>query len=184
MKEPDNKKLSYKGWKDKTFRIEGELIMWKNGLYLYKSLSNLTAGNFGSRVFEAVSIGEYIEDIDKKVCREIRLVRELSLDEICVEELDNGWAYGYCFYVKDRPEIRDKLVGSSLAFWYCLCVEDRPEIRDKIVNSREAYWYCRTIEDRSEIRARIIEGKWAYRYCCDVGGYISRIPLRDRVLNQ
>ena len=133
MRAPNKKSFSYEGWEDKTFKVEGELVPCENGLHLYKSLSHLTVGNFGPRIFEALPIGEFIDDGEKIVCREIRLLRELGIDEICVEGLESAWAYRYCLNIKDIPEMRDKIIESEWAYYYCLRVKDRKEMRDKIV---------------------------------------------------
>jgi len=52
------------------------------------------------------------------------------------------WAYHYCRYVKDRPEIRKRITGSS----------------------EYAYRYCRFIKDRSEVRMYITANYYLERY--------------------
>ena len=74
------------------------------------------------------------------------------------------WAYKYCRYIKDRPEIRKIITNSNDAYYYCKCVEDRPEIRKLITDSYYALYYCREVEDRPEIRKLITEEKCLRRY--------------------
>ena len=44
------------------------------------------------------------------------------------------YAYQYCRYVKDCPEIRKHITESKDAYWYCKNVKDDPEVRKHITN--------------------------------------------------
>ena len=39
------------------------------------------------------------------------------------------WAFRYCRYKKDKPEIRKLITDSRWAYWYSRDVKDRPEVR-------------------------------------------------------
>jgi len=47
---------------------------------------------------------------------------------------DSEWAYWYCRYVVDRPEVRKHITDSRWAYCYSKDVVDRPEIRKNIKN--------------------------------------------------
>ena len=63
---------------------------------------------------------------------------------------DSQWAYWYCKYVKDRPEIRKYITKSRWAYYYCVDVMDRPEIRKYIKKHKYCYHYC------PEVRRKVI----------------------------
>ena len=48
---------------------------------------------------------------------------------------------------------------SRWAYWYCRYKEDKPEVRKYITDSRWACYYCKWIKDRPEIRKYIKEGE-------------------------
>ena len=39
------------------------------------------------------------------------------------------WAFRYCRFKEDKPEIRKLITISYWAYWYCKEVRNRPEIR-------------------------------------------------------
>jgi len=42
------------------------------------------------------------------------------------------WAFRYCRFKEDKPEIRKLITISYWAYWYCKEVRNRPEIRKYI----------------------------------------------------
>jgi len=44
----------------------------------------------------------------------------------------SDWAYSYCKYVKDDPEVRKNITDSYWAYLYCLYIQYRPEVRKYI----------------------------------------------------
>ena len=110
-----NRSYSYEGWEKKSFRVEGGLELCRNGLHVYKSLNNVTIGNFGERVFKVEIIGKYIEDENKYCCKEIKILKELDAEEV----KDSRWAYRYCRDVEDREEVRKNIKDSVWAYYYC-----------------------------------------------------------------
>jgi hypothetical protein len=70
----------------------------------------------------------------------------ISFEEYC--ELDGN---------KDKSE-------SYNAFLYCRYVKNRPEIRDRITDSDDAYYYCRGVQNRVEMAKRIVESSSIKRY--------------------
>ena len=69
---------------NKEYEIEGELIMYENGYHFCKELINVY--NYypsDSRVFEIDTLnGEIIKKCDKYCSNRIKLIREVSKDEI------------------------------------------------------------------------------------------------------
>jgi len=165
LKAPSNTNFSYENWENRTFRVEGKLFMCANGLHLYKSLKNVSVGDFGSRVFEAIPIGnEYIEDEDKICCREIKILREIDASKV----KDSAWAYWYCLYIKDRRDVRKNIRDSKWAYEYCKYIKDRKEVWKNITDSEYACRYCLDVKDRKEVWKNIKDNKWAYWYCRNV----------------
>jgi len=76
----------------------------------------------------------------------------------------SDWAYGYCLFKEDKPEIRKFITTSLTAYSYCRDVKDRPEIRKFITESRWAFYYCTYVKDRPEIRKYIKEDECGYYY--------------------
>ena len=128
LRAPNNTDYSYEDWESKTFRVKGRLSVYRNGLHLYKSLANISVGNFGERVFEAEPIGKFLDDKDKICCRGIRILCEIKPEEV----EDSKWAYLYCRNIRDRVEVRAKIVESEWAYRYCQNIRDRAEMRAKI----------------------------------------------------
>ena len=124
-----------------------------NGLHLYKSLDNISIGEFGPRVFEAEPIGEILKDENKICCREVKLLKELNPGEVT----DSEWAYDYCLSIKDRSSVRKNITDSEWAYRYCRDVKDRPSVRKNITDSEWAYEYCIDVKDRPSVRKYIKE---------------------------
>ena len=169
LKAPNNLRFSYEGCTEPGFikKIKGKLVMCENGLHVYKDLRNLSIGDFGSRVFKVEVIGDYLDDkeeLGKYCCKEIKFIKELKPSEV----KDSEWAYGYCKYVKDDPEVRKNITESNWAYYYCYKIKDRKEVRKNITDSDDAYRYCEDVKDRPEVRKNITESNWAYWYCKDI----------------
>jgi len=64
----------------------------------------------------------------------------------------SGWAYWYCMYKKDKPEIRKNITNSKYSYHYCIDIKDRSEIRKNITDPYWAFKYCRDIKDDPEVR--------------------------------
>ena len=87
-----------------------KLVMCEEGLHVYKSLKNLSIGNFGSVVWEVeVDENDCICDKDKCVCKKIKFIRKVKPSEV----EDSEWAYYYCRDVKDDPEVRKYIKGEK-----------------------------------------------------------------------
>jgi len=90
---PDNPKHHYHPTVNK--------IVVEEGLHVYKSLKNLSAGNFGQTVWEVeVNKNNCICDKDRCVCKKIKFICRVSPFDV----EDNAWrcerAYRYC---RDAP---------------------------------------------------------------------------------
>ena len=187
LRAPSHTEFSYENWQTKTFKVEYPLEMCKSGLHLYTSLENISIGLFGERVFEAEPIGEYISDKNKICCKEIKLIKELKIEEIkdpkwayyycryvkdipkIYKKITNSrWAYRYCHDIKDRPEVYKNITDFNLAYSYCRHIKDRPEVYKYITDSQLAYKYCRYVKDRPEVYKNITDPEWAYYYCLDI----------------
>lgn len=51
------------------------------------------------------------------------------------------WAYQYCYFIKDKPEISQLINESYTACLYCRTIEDRPEIRKYITDNSDIHVY-------------------------------------------
>ena len=71
----------------KTYTIEGELKICENGFHFCKELINCFYHyKFGSRICEVESLGAIDSEDEEKFCTDkIRIIRELSFEEICDE---------------------------------------------------------------------------------------------------
>jgi len=71
------------------------------------------------------------------------------------------WAYEYCLFKEDKPEIRKYITESYWAYTYCKFVKDRPEIRKLITSPCWIYRYCKFVRlsERSEGRKYIKGGE-------------------------
>ena len=149
---PNNTDFSYKGWENKTFKVKGKIELYDNGLHLYTSLKNISTGNFGPRVFEAKIIGnEYIDNIDKVCCKEIKLIKEIDINKV----KDNCWIYHYCRNIKDKKELWSKLTDNGWICNYCNGIKDRKELWSKLTDNMWIYHYCINIKNRKELRDKI-----------------------------
>ena len=89
------------------------------------------------------------------------------------------WAYNQCKRGNDIQEIRKLITKSFWAFLYCLYIKDIPEMWPRIKN-KNAFIYCQLIKKRDEIKNNITEEKWAYFYCL----YIEKDPkLIDKIFS-
>ena len=164
LRAPNNNNFSYKDWENKIFEVKGKLEWCRNGLHLYKSLNNLSVGNFGSRVFEAKLIGKFLEDASKLCCKKIKIIKEIDIMKI----EDDYWIYHYCQDVKDRSELWKKLKEDQWIYNYCIHVQDRSELWKKLKDDEWIYRYCKDMKDRSELWKKLTEGEWIFYYCRDI----------------
>jgi len=199
LKSPNNTKFDWSAWESKTFSVEGPLEMCYNGIHLYKSLSNLSIGSFGSRVFEAQVIGEEILDEgDDKICtREVKLIKEIDISlvednewiyfyckdvedrkELWFKLTDEHWIYNYCKNIKDREELWSKLTDEKYIYRYCRDVKDRKKLWSKLTNEELIYRYCRDVKDRKELWSKLTDNGWIYCYCIYVK---DRKELRNKI---
>ena len=127
---PNNPKHHYRPTVNKIAVYNGkELVMCQKGLHVYKSLKNLSIGEFGPVVWEVeVDENDCVCDKDKCVCRKIKFIRPVSPGEV----EDSEWACYYCRYVKDDPDVRKHITESEWACCYCCYVKDDPEVRKYI----------------------------------------------------
>ena len=127
---PNNPNYQYHPASGVTVQHEGEeLEMCKSGLHVYKSLKNISVGSFGSIVWEVrVNDKDCICDDTKYACKQFTFIREIEPAEV----KDPEWAYCYCRYVRDDPEVRKHITESVWAYFYCYDVRDDPEVRKHI----------------------------------------------------
>lgn len=113
----------------KSIKLENnqELKIGHYGLHLYKSLDNVSIGAFGSRVFEAETIDDYIEDANKLCSYEVKLLKELKPSDVT----DSYWSYLYCKNIHDNIEVAKNITNSLYAFYYSI------EVRDKEINNHK-----------------------------------------------
>jgi len=81
---PNNPKYHYHPAVNKIAVYKGKkLVMCEEGLHVYKSLKNLSIGNFGSVVWEVeVNTKDCVCDKDKCVCRKIKFIRKVKPGEV------------------------------------------------------------------------------------------------------
>ena len=155
LKSPNQRSFSWSNWKNQIFSVsENELKISKHGLHLYKTLDNLTIGSFGPRIFEAMSIGEIVDEGGGNVvCSKVKLIKEINVEFVN----DPEYCYLYCKYIKDNDKMWSKINTSKLSYLYCLNVKDRSILRHFITESKYAYMYCRDIFADIEVSKRITE---------------------------
>lgn len=51
----------------------------------------------------------------------------------------SGWAYNYCRFVEDNPEVRKFIIFSTDAYNYCRLIKNRPEMKRYIKNTSLKY---------------------------------------------
>jgi hypothetical protein len=179
-----DKDLKYRNFQykvGKSYHYDGEIISCKAGFHACEDMNDcFSTHSISSRIFEVKLFGTIKEELAKHCASDIKIIRELSEDEI-ISKLDSRMAYYYCHDAKDCEEVRDRITESEWAYWYCHDIKDRKEVRDRITESRWAYWYCHDIKDCEEVRDRITDSYWAYRYCRYVK---DREEVRDRITSK
>lgn len=74
------------------------------------------------------------------------------------------WAFLYCYYTEDKPEIRELITTDLESYMYCFHINDDPEIRKNITDPKYSFLYCLNIKDRPEMRKNL-DGDYAWAYC-------------------
>ena len=134
------------------------------GLHLYKSLDNITIGLFGSRVFKAEIIGDYVEYDNIFAAYSVKLLEEIKPSKVT----NSFWAYKYCLYVKNDPKVKKNIIKSQHAYYYCIDVKDDPDVRKRIITSKYAFKYCFNIKDDPAVRKYITDKYWLKQYCMHI----------------
>ena len=166
---------------DKEYEIEGKLIMCENGYHFCKELINVfNYYPLDSRVFEIDTLdGEIIKEGDKYCSSKIKLIREVSEDEINkyiednLDKLINDPNQNIREAVAKKGYGLDKLINDES--WYVrIEVADQGYGLDKLINDED-----------SEVREAVVnQGYGLDKLINDPDQYVREIVIKQLYENK
>lgn len=124
------------------------------------------------RVFEIEASGvitEPVQDCSKRACSDIKLIRELSFNEMKTHISQSWSAYMWARDIGNRKEMKPLITESEYAYRWAIEIGDKDHMKKFITKSEFAYKWARNIGDREEMRALITESSWAWYWAFCIG---------------
>lgn len=148
----------------KSYQIEGELKMCKNGFHFCDSLdATLSYYSVNSRYFQVAYFGKIIFEDDKYASSGIRIIRELEEQEL-IELAGGEWMCEFaCDVVNADVEAIEKrlleLENSCWLYYFSRYVvgADIQAIEKRLLELGDSYWLCEFAEDIEGANIEAIE---------------------------
>lgn len=124
------------------------------------------------RVFEIEASGFITEaeaDCSKRACSEIKLVKELSFNEMKTHITQSWAAYMWARDIGDWVYMKPLITEQEWAFEWAREIGDKEHMKQFIKDSKYAYMWARDIGDREEMKPLITESIWANMWAYIIG---------------
>ena len=189
--------LDYQFTIDNTHTFDGKPILCEQGFHFCTTLEDVVKyyHNPTMRVFEIEASGIITNannDCSKRACSEIRLVKEISLDEVMLsitksepafwwaEEIGNEdtminyineskWAYKWAYCIGNEDIMIDKITESEWALYWAYYIGNQDIMINRITDSEYACYWARNIGNQDTMISKINESKYAYYWARDIG---------------
>ena len=171
---PDLTCRDYHFTTDNTHTFDDEPILCVKGFHFCATLEDVVKYYCSPdmRVFEIEASGMITnakDDCSKRACSEIKLVKEISLDEVMLSITKSEPAYRWARGIGNKDIMIDKITESKWAYRWARSVGNGDIMIDKITESKWAYYWATDIGNQDIMVDRITDSKWAYRWAMYIG---------------
>ncbi len=150
---------------DETHTFYGEPILCKQGFHYCTTLEDIV--NYyhqpDMRVFEIEASGIITNaksDCSKRACSEIRLVKEISLNDVMLSITKSKLAYRWAYYIGNRDIMIDKINDSEYAYYWARYIGNQDIMIDLISESINAFEWAYYIGNKDIMKSRVTEPEW------------------------
>lgn len=115
------------------------------------------------RVFEIEATGiitEAKKDCSKRACNEIKLIKEISLEDVAHSITVSEWAYMWARCIGNRDIMISKINESEYAFEWAIDIGNIDIMIDRITDSEYACKWVEYIGNKDIMKLRVTERKW------------------------
>ncbi len=135
------------------------------------------------RVFEIEATGIITDtyadgNCTKRACSEIRLVKELSLDEVMLSITKSKAAYEWTKCIGNRDIMINHITESKWAYKWALWIGNQDIMVNRITESNYAYYWAYCIGNIDIMINHITDSEYAYKWALDIG---NRDIMIDRI---
>ena len=140
--------LGYQFSIDEPRIFDGKPILCRQGSHFCTDLQDIVKyySSPTMRVFEIEASGIITnakDDCSKRACSEIRLIKEISLDEVMLSITKSEPAYYWAYYIGNRDIMIDRITESKCAYWWARDMGNIDIMIKHITESEWAYWRAR-----------------------------------------
>ena len=124
------------------------------------------------RVFEIEATGiitDAKDDCSKRACSEIRLVKEISLDEVMLSITKSEPAYYWARCIGDRDTMINHITESRYAYWWARDIGNKDIMIKHISCSEYAYYWARYIGNQDIMINIITDSEYAFYWASNIG---------------
>lgn len=149
-----------------TFVHEGDVILCEAGFHFCTELQDVVKYYSSSdmKVYEIEADGIITQsenDCSKRACSQIKLIREISLDELKNSINSSASAYWWARYIGDREYMKQFITKSKLAYTWAIVIGDKEHMKQFVTESKWAYWWAYYIGDKEYMKQFVTESKWS-----------------------
>jgi len=150
---------------DNTHKFEGVPVLCSSGFHFCTTLEDVVKYyRFPTmRVFEIEASGiitDAKEDCSKRACSEIRLVKEISLDEVRLSITKSEPAYLWARFIGNQDIMINHITDSEYAYKWAYHIGNRDIMINLITDSEYAFWWAKNIGNRDIMKSMVTELEW------------------------
>ncbi len=150
---------------DEPHTFAGKPILCRQGFHFCTDLQDVVKyySFLIMRVFKIEATGiitDAKDDCSKRACSEIRLVKEISLDEVMLSITKSEPAYWWALNIGNRDIMINHITESEWAYKWAIMIGNKGIMIDRITESEWAYRWALNIGNKDIMKSRITEPKW------------------------
>ena len=175
---PDLTCLGYQFTANRTHIYHGKPILCKQGFHFCTTLEDIVKYSHqpDMRVFEIEAGGTITgteDDCSKRACSEIRLIKEISLNEVMFSITKPQTAYLWAKKIGDKDiminRIANRITESKWAYEWARDIGNQDIMINYITDSQFSFWWAEGIGNQDIMIDRITESEYAYKWAKNIG---------------
>ena len=154
---------------DEPHIYDGEPILCKKGFHFCTTLEDVVKYYhcFNMRVFEIEATGIITDaknGCSNRACSEIKLVKEISLDEVKLSITKSETAYKWACKISDMDIMINLINDSKYAYYWANNIGNQDIMIDKVTESEYAYCWAIGIGNRDIMKSIVTEPCWIEKW--------------------
>ena len=159
--------LGYQYQENQLHVYEGTPVLCESGFHFCTDLQDVLKYYSEStiKVYEIEASGIITnpeKDCSKRSCSELRLVKELSLEDVKNSITKSEHAYNWALWIGDREHMKQFITESKWAYYWARYFGDIEYMKQFINDSEYAYCWAKNIGDREHMKQFITDSEDAY----------------------